>query len=195
MRRLLMVLVLVGFIVGCSGSDPASPAEPQLEPLPSQVLFDAAVPVSLQSLFEHPKRAVLYTVLDDSELRLLSGNNPPDLRRVHEWLVYDEAELTMEETALLTGSFEKAVIAGDYNGVACFMPHHILHLEKDGGWLDVAVCFQCHNFKVLPHGGYNNVVLSHDVGMEDTWRRVVAAHGLKDFSLERKKLKQGKQSE
>ncbi|MEZ5991176.1 MAG: hypothetical protein R3E76_02355 [Planctomycetota bacterium] len=184
MRTLsLSVCVLTLLATACSDDQPPEPVPP---PLHREVLFHAAVPVSLQDVFEHPDRAVLFTIISDVDFDIRQVD--PALRelpRLHDWHICDSAELTTQETESLSSTFRRAIVEGEFNSKSCiFAPHHVLRLEKDTRYLEIVVCFQCHEYQVLPEGGYKNINLNKDVGLEEAWRDVVAKHGLRDYSLD-----------
>lgn len=175
-------MFFVLFVAACT-EEPPPPIEEQ--PLDREVLFDAAVPVSLQDVFDDPDQAVLFTVISGHEIKdELRDESLLNLPRLDEWYIYDRADLGLGAWKELADSFKQAVVAGEYNSKPCiFAPHHVLRLSKGVRVLEIIVCFRCHEFKVLPEGGYKNVCLSTEVGMESTWRKVVADKGLRDYSL------------
>lgn len=152
--------------------------------------MNLAVPPSMQDLLRDFDRATLFTIVGESEEgpTSLTTQEIRDLPRygegpAAEYHILAQAELDMATDARpMIDTFIKSVNAGERAAVACFWPHHALRLEKDGRTLDILVCFMCHNYMVLPDGGYNNVHMSKSTGMEDTWRGIVRKHGLRDVS-------------
>jgi hypothetical protein len=180
MKRIFLPTVFL-MLAACSGGTPSSNEE--FAPHPEY--FDVAVPKSLQDVFDKPDRAQLFTVITSGDIEVkLKDPKLKELPRLHDWYIVGEAGLSADETARLKDSFKEAVIKGEFNGMMCFFPHHVLRLVKGRRTLDLVVCFQCRNFEVLPEGGRNNVVFSDKTGMEKVWRQVVADHKMKDYSLE-----------
>lgn len=152
--------------------------------------MNLAVPPAMQNLLRDFDRATLSTLVSENEVEEtgLSKAEIDALPRYGEGLAAEyrilaQAELDqVSEAQPMIDSFIKAVNAGERVAVACFFPHHALRLEKDGRKLDILICFMCHNYMVLPSGGYNNVHMSKAQAMESTWRAVVRKHGLRDIS-------------
>ncbi|MCB9893691.1 MAG: hypothetical protein H6839_04505 [Planctomycetes bacterium] len=193
MRNLACILPLLLLLLsGCggqtgNGADPANQVSCGAgHPEPEHPKrLDIAVPAGLQDILENPDSASLATLAADSEFKLhkeLKGIDPASLELVGEYRVIDGATLDEHHLRVLVESFKKAFFAGEMEGMLCFEPHHALRLRKDSRHLDILICFYCHNYKVLPYGGYNNVVLDMDTGIENTWRTLVARYRLLDIS-------------
>jgi hypothetical protein len=158
-------------------------------------LLDKAVPAAMQDILDSPDKVTLYTVATKFDvhgesaltheaydgLQVLAEKGG-ESKAAGEARILGHAELEHSEGAELIDSFRTAVKSGKAGGVKCFMPHHAIRVEKDGRTLDILICFKCHNYMVLPDGGYNNVHMSAETGMEDTWRAIVRKHGLRDVS-------------
>jgi hypothetical protein len=155
-------------------------------------LMDEAVPPSAQDILANPDKVTLFTIvsyLDSGKLGKeeyaalpvfsdsAKASSKGGQYRVLASSVVDEAD-----GASLISSMVQAVKQGEEAGVACFFPHHAIRVEKAGRTLEILICFMCHNYMVLPEGGYNNVHMSRATGMEDTWRAIVLKHGLRDIS-------------
>ena len=188
MRKLIALVVSVLLIAACSGAA----NEPAKDPIPvkdselrSGAHFDAVVPCSLQGVFDKPDKVWLCTLLNGSEgLETLGSEALQTTDTLHGWYVYDETEIGLDEAHGLLESFREAVEYGTHAGVACFMPHHALRIEKEGRALEILVCLLCKNCYVFPEGGRNNVALDMRHGFEAALRGVVAAHGLRDYTIE-----------
>jgi hypothetical protein len=150
-----------------------------------------AVPSELRGTLSNPDKVTLYTVVtrqdfgeglskqEFEELPWLHGPSE-DFRAAK---ILASAELSADEYETVLDAFETAVNNGDSNaGMACFVPHHALRIEKAGKTVDILVCFKCRNYHVMPGGGFNNVMMDISTGIEDTWRAVVRKHGLRDVS-------------
>jgi hypothetical protein len=150
---------------------------PDAEPVGD--LTDLAIPPERRNTLRIPESVTLYTIASKNELEESSLWT----EKIGGYVILDEVELDpATDGRLLIDSFLEAVQHGIEDGTACFNPHHALRIDGPGGEIRTIICFECHNYRVEPAGGDNNVVMSTETGMEDTWRSVVRKHKLRDIS-------------
>jgi hypothetical protein len=191
----MMWLCLPLLLAGCSGSRLPRMAVMHAEPEGSIVrivkdvetiddqMMELAMPADLRAILEKPERVTLYTLADEEDLEEggMAEAEMAKLPRLDDYYVMGEATVSSGDGRKLIDSFWKAVNAGSPGSVECFFPHHAIRAEAGGKSVTVLVCFMCDNFKVLPRGAFNTIVIEKD-GMEKTWRDIVSTHKLKDVS-------------
>jgi len=187
-RIKLCICFVLCVLTSCTQDSNATNTAPQTD----NALLDEAVPPGLQDILINPDRVTLFTIVTGKDAPVLGdevfarlplfNDQEKGMSKSGPPRVLARAELRSDDALKLISTLVAAINDGERGGVACFYPHHALRVEKDQRWLDMLICFECYNYKILPGGGSNNVHMSRETGMEDAWRAVVRRHGLRDVS-------------
>lgn len=107
-----------------------------------------------QQFPDDPDELILFSVNgkvlgEEPEERVISKNT----ELLYECPVLGKVQIT--DAALkreIISAVKEDIRVGNSRQSKCFYPRHILRVVKDGQIVDVAICFECHNYKLHRNG-------------------------------------------
>jgi hypothetical protein len=158
-----VLLSLFVLPIACGDDTDPQPAEPSVEP----VAPEPAAPATAEPPIEdEPSEAAdifhgeVATILESPDLLEVVSVSPeppygpgpipgPHIQR------YDELGRTVvpdEDRGAVLEAIREGVRTHDGSMARCFNPRHGLHAEKDGGEVDLVICFECMQIQVYGPG-------------------------------------------